>query len=89
MTTYRELLAQIKTEIDEIGTPETNVRLQNGGDPLLLDVREPDEWHEGHLPGAVHVPRGNLESLINEGVLGGESRRRRLLRDGLVIAEVA
>ena len=32
--------------------------------PLFLDVREPDEWQEGHLPGALHVPRGNLESRI-------------------------
>ena len=29
-----------------------------------MDVREVDEWQEGHLPGAVHVPRGNLESRI-------------------------
>jgi molybdopterin/thiamine biosynthesis adenylyltransferase/rhodanese-related sulfurtransferase len=64
MTTYRELLAHVKTEIDEIGTAEAHARLENGADPLLLDVREPDEWQEGHLPGAVHVPRGNLESRI-------------------------
>jgi molybdopterin/thiamine biosynthesis adenylyltransferase/rhodanese-related sulfurtransferase len=64
MTTYRELLARVKAEIDEIGTAETRARLENGADPLLLDVREPDEWQEGHLPGAVHVPRGNLESRI-------------------------
>jgi molybdopterin/thiamine biosynthesis adenylyltransferase/rhodanese-related sulfurtransferase len=29
-----------------------------------VDVREIDEWQEGHLPGAVHVPRGYLESRI-------------------------
>ena len=33
-----------------------------------IDVREQDEWDEGHIPGAVHVPRGNLESRI-EGVV--------------------
>jgi molybdopterin/thiamine biosynthesis adenylyltransferase/rhodanese-related sulfurtransferase len=64
MPTYRELLAQVKEGIAEIGTPETRERLQNGAGPLLLDIREPDEWQEGHLPGAVHVPRGNLESRI-------------------------
>ena len=32
--------------------------------PLFLDVREHDEWQEGHVPGALHVPRGNLESRI-------------------------
>src|SRR5207253_489520 len=28
------------------------------------DVREPDEWDDGHIPSAVHVQRGNLESRI-------------------------
>ena len=36
-------------------------------DALFVDVREREEWEEGHIPGAVHVPRGNLESRI-EGV---------------------
>ena len=31
---------------------------------IFVDVRERDEWEEGHLPGAVHVSRGNLESRI-------------------------
>src|SRR5581483_1652178 len=33
---------------------------------LFLDVRERDEWEEGHIPGAVHVPRGFLESRIEQ-----------------------
>jgi sulfur-carrier protein adenylyltransferase/sulfurtransferase len=64
MATYRELLAQVKREIDEVSTSEANARLESGEAPLFLDVREPDEWQEGHLPGAVHVPRGNLEGRI-------------------------
>jgi sulfur-carrier protein adenylyltransferase/sulfurtransferase len=64
MPTYRELLAQVKHEIDEISTGEARSRLETGDTPLFVDVREPDEWQEGHLPGAVHVPRGNLEGRI-------------------------
>jgi molybdopterin/thiamine biosynthesis adenylyltransferase/rhodanese-related sulfurtransferase len=64
MPTYREILAQAKAEIDEVTTIETHDRVDSADVPLLLDVREPDEWQEGHLPGAVHVPRGNLESRI-------------------------
>jgi molybdopterin/thiamine biosynthesis adenylyltransferase/rhodanese-related sulfurtransferase len=64
MATYRELLAQVKSEIDEISTAETHALVQDGLTPTLLDVREADEWQEGHLPGAVHVPRGNLESRV-------------------------
>ena len=44
-----------------------------GDRPLLLDVREQDEWQEGHLPGAVHVPRGNLESRV-EALIPDKSR---------------
>src|ERR671936_656607 len=43
----------------------TRVRGDNADDsPAIVDVRERDEWDEGHLPGAVHVPRGYLESRI-------------------------
>jgi sulfur-carrier protein adenylyltransferase/sulfurtransferase len=61
MPTYRELLEQVKGEIDEISTADAAARSDG---PLFLDVRELDEWDEGHIPGAVHVPRGNLESRV-------------------------
>jgi sulfur-carrier protein adenylyltransferase/sulfurtransferase len=63
MPTYRELLAQVKTEIDEVDPVEARASFESG-DPVILDVREQDEWDEGHIPGAVHIPRGNLESRI-------------------------
>ncbi len=64
MATYRELLAQVKGEIDELGSSDVHGRIGEADGPLLLDVREQDEWEEGHLPGAIHVPRGNLESRV-------------------------
>ena len=63
MPTYRELLQQVRTEIDEIDAGRARERIE-GVDPLVLDVREQSEWDEGHIPGAVHVPRGHLESRI-------------------------
>src|SRR5213596_574940 len=35
---------------------------------VLVDVREKHEWNEGHIPGAIHVPRGYLELQIEEAV---------------------
>src|SRR6478735_10286574 len=64
MATYRELLARVKDEIDEVTATDVLARLDDPDRPLLVDVREQDEWQEGHLPGAIHVPRGNLESRI-------------------------
>jgi len=33
---------------------------------FILDVREPDEWNEGHIPGATLIPLGELASRVNE-----------------------
>ena len=60
MATYRELLAQVKDEIDEISTIEAHERLESSESPLFVDVREPDEWEEGHIPGALYTGRGRL-----------------------------
>ena len=73
MATYRELLAQVKDEIDEVPASDVLERLDDADRPLLLDVREQDEWQEGHLPGAIHVERGNLESRV-EAVIPDRAR---------------
>jgi sulfur-carrier protein adenylyltransferase/sulfurtransferase len=63
MPTYRELLQQVRAEISEIDATDARALIDTEA-PLVLDVREQDEWDEGHIPGAVHVPRGHLESRI-------------------------
>jgi molybdopterin/thiamine biosynthesis adenylyltransferase/rhodanese-related sulfurtransferase len=64
MPGYRELLQQVKSEIDEVDAKTANELMGSVEPPLVVDVREQDEWEEGHLPRAIHVPRGNLESRI-------------------------
>ncbi len=63
MPTYRELLQQTRSEVSEIDATEARGRIESG-ESVVVDVREQDEWDEGHIPGAVHVPRGHLESRI-------------------------
>jgi molybdopterin/thiamine biosynthesis adenylyltransferase/rhodanese-related sulfurtransferase len=64
MSTYRDLLKATKAEISEV-----DARGAQGLDGAVwIDVREGDEWSEGHIPGAVHVPRGFLESRIEAAV---------------------
>jgi sulfur-carrier protein adenylyltransferase/sulfurtransferase len=72
MASYRDLLQQIKGEIDEIDVSRARELLAEA-DAALVDVRERDEWAEGHIPGAVHIPRGSLESRI-EGVVPDRSQ---------------
>ena len=65
MGTYRELLQQVKGEIDEVDSTQALDSLRDSERGcVIVDVREREEWDEGHLPGAVHVPRGHLESRI-------------------------
>ena len=63
MTSYRDLLARVKGEIDEVDVVRARELIESS-DPLIVDVREQDEWDEGHIPGALHIPRGNLESRV-------------------------
>jgi len=57
----RELLAEARARIVEIDTAEAQGLLGLREDTLFLDVREPEEWAQGHLPGALRIPRGMLE----------------------------
>src|SRR5207302_3727036 len=66
MPNYRELLQQVKSEIDEVDVTEARELLGTDERPLVVDVRELDEWTEGRIPGAIHIPRGNLESRIEQ-----------------------
>jgi molybdopterin/thiamine biosynthesis adenylyltransferase/rhodanese-related sulfurtransferase len=67
MTSYRDYLSQVKGEITEIDGARVDEQLASSEEPpLLLDVRELDEWQEGKLPRAVHVSRGLLESRIEQ-----------------------
>jgi len=62
VASFRELLAGAKSRIREVDTDEAERLIQAGA--LPLDVREPDEYEQGAIAGAVHIPRGNLESNI-------------------------
>ena len=72
MPTTRELLAQAKSAIVEVEPAAVTDRLDDGS-ATFLDVREPDEYEQGAIPGAVHVPRGNLEFQV-EGRIPDKSR---------------
>ncbi len=66
MPSYRELLQQLRAEIEEVDAAGARELLTSDEPPLLVDIRERDEWTEGRIPGAVHVPRGHLESRIEQ-----------------------
>jgi molybdopterin/thiamine biosynthesis adenylyltransferase/rhodanese-related sulfurtransferase len=65
-----DVIRQIKSQIEEVDPSEVNSAVSNGNGsrPVLIDVRESEEWDAGHIPGAKHVPRGHLESRIEGAV---------------------
>ncbi|MEN9803004.1 MAG: putative molybdopterin synthase sulfurylase MoeB [Actinomycetota bacterium] len=68
MATFRDLLAAAKSAITEIDTAQAQERLA-AGHVTVLDVREPDEYAEGALIGALHIPRGHLEAQVEGRIL--------------------
>jgi molybdopterin/thiamine biosynthesis adenylyltransferase len=62
MPSGAEVLRQIKSRIDEVDPSVVREQVTNGA--TVVDVREPEEWAAGHIPGAVHVPKSYLESRI-------------------------
>jgi sulfur-carrier protein adenylyltransferase/sulfurtransferase len=74
MSSGAEFIRKIKEQIHEVDPTDVQVLQQNGNGAVLVDVREQHEFEAGHLPGAVHVPRGHLESRI-EGAVSDRSKR--------------
>ena len=63
MSTLNELLAAVKRQIREIEPTQAQAL---AGDGVILDVREFEEYSQGAIADAVHVPRGNLELEIEK-----------------------
>ena len=63
-----DLINEAKQRIREVSPKEVQEMRRRGDDVVYLDVREPNEWNLGRIPGAVHVPRGVLETKIEQTV---------------------
>ncbi len=66
---FQDIMAEARKEIPEVSAQQVNEFLKNNGkSPVLLDVRESDEWRQGHLEGALSLPRGFLEIKVETAV---------------------
>jgi adenylyltransferase/sulfurtransferase len=66
--TLRDLMTESRQAVPEWTPDDVRQRTSNGGGFTLIDVREKEEYREGHLPNAVSVPRGFLDMRIEETV---------------------
>jgi molybdopterin/thiamine biosynthesis adenylyltransferase/rhodanese-related sulfurtransferase len=63
-STYDEILADARREIPEITADEAEKLLAGADGHVAVDVREKEEFREGHVPGALSLPRGFLEMQV-------------------------
>jgi len=69
MATFSELITQVKASIHEVSVEDTKARVLDRSDgPVLIDVRERDEYEQGFVPRAQWIPRGFLEIKIEDAV---------------------
>jgi rhodanese-related sulfurtransferase len=62
---FEKLVADAKKRITEISPTDAAAKLKRD-DAVIVDVREKDEWDEGHIPGAMHLSRGTIELDVEE-----------------------
>jgi rhodanese-related sulfurtransferase len=65
--TVAQLLAEAGAKTPFVSLAELDARIARGAsDLVVLDVRERDAFAAGHVPGARHIPRGQLELRVND-----------------------
>jgi molybdopterin/thiamine biosynthesis adenylyltransferase/rhodanese-related sulfurtransferase len=66
MKTYRDMVSEAQTVVPEVSVEDVKGRLDAGAPLALIDVRDPDEFREGAVEGAVHISRGFLEFKVQD-----------------------
>lgn len=63
---FEQLVMEAKSRIRELPLAEFQRWVSEQRDVVILDVREPSQYEQGHIPGALMMPRGVLELEIDE-----------------------
>ena len=64
---FQKLVAAAKENITEISAADARKQAE-AGDAILIDVREEEDWREGHAEGAKHLSKGIIEMEIEDAV---------------------
>ena len=68
MKTLKEMLAEARRVVPEEGPADLERRLKSGDKVVVIDVRDPDEFRDGHIEAANNISRGFLEFRIGTAV---------------------
>jgi predicted sulfurtransferase len=61
-----QLIEEAKAQIKEVTVQEAKKMMDDGEKVIFLDVRDKEEYLQGHLPGAIHMSRGALDFHVHE-----------------------
>ena len=62
---FQDLVADAKKKITEISPTDAAAKTKSS-DAVIVDVRDPDEFGENHIPGAINLSRGTIEFEVEE-----------------------
>ena len=65
-TVGRRMVEIAETVVPSVTAKETHERRESGESVIILDIREPDEWANGYIEGALLLSRGRIEGRIEE-----------------------
>ena len=82
MKTLREMLAEARQAVPEEGPEDLQRRLKSATPPVVIDVRDPDEYRDGHIEAATNISRGFLEFRIAGAVSDPRRRSSSIARRG-------
>jgi rhodanese-related sulfurtransferase len=66
--TGTDLINEATARVRQVSAAAVKEMMERGDPAVYLDVREPNEYNLGHLPGALHIPRGYLELKVESAV---------------------
>tara|TARA_B100000749_G_C18409787_1_gene458553 strand:+ start:200 stop:439 length:240 start_codon:yes stop_codon:yes gene_type:complete len=62
----RKMVEIAQSTVSSMPVKDVNAKVTNGEPLVILDVREPDEWANGHIEGATLLSRGRIEGRLEE-----------------------
>lgn len=62
---FQQIVLEALRSVPEVTAADLDSRLRNGEEIAVIDVREPDEFAKGKIPGAFTIPRGVLEMQVD------------------------
>ena len=66
MTTGRDLSEAARQAVPTMSNADLHGKLRAGEPVVVLDIRELDEWNDGHIPQATFLARGRIEGKVEE-----------------------